>query len=433
MARPLASFGRGCLGGGKRPGQVQGLPFTLVDQGEGSGQPLQAGHERGDAGPGPKIAIGDMCQQALCLGGNALLPPFPQFENHEIDEGAEGLHQVVGQGKSVVAVVVMEAEGGMEPGGADGPGDHCAQYGVSPVEEPVLVLAVAAAAGAAELAVYRQPRVAIMVTGSELVDPSAKPTGGQIRNSNGPMLDALVRDAHAEPVDIGTVGDDKRMLSEHVRRGLESDILCISGGGSMGAFDFVPEVLAECGVRTIVRKMALKPGKPTVFGISETGTCVFGLPGNPIGAFVAFWLLVRLAIDVVSASIESINPDRGQRTSHVCAYAMSRALAAGSGPPPAGRAGTKHRPQGVMLSRPFEALCPWQLTLGLRADLRAVVNRLPAPGRRFVRDRYGLGGNRPRSLAELAEQTGRTPTAVARLLAGAQTQLRREATASAGE
>ena len=144
-------------------------------------------------------------------------------------------------------------------------------------------------------------------------------------------------------------------------------------------------------------------------------------------------VLVRLAIDVVSASIESINPDRGQRTSHVCAYAMSRALAAGSGPPPAGRAGTKHRPQGVMLSRPFEALCPWQLTLGLRADLRAVVNRLPAPGRRFVRDRYGLGGNRPRSLAELSEQTGRTPTAVARLLAGAPPQLRPAATASAGE
>lgn len=157
-------------------------------------------------------------------------------------------------------------------------------------------LAVAAAAGAAEIAVYRQPRVAIMVTGSELVGPSAKPTGGQIRNSNGPMLDGLVRDAHAEPVDVGTVGDDKKSLTEHVRRGLESDILCISGGVSMGAFDFVPGVLEACGVRTIVRKMALKPGKPTVFGMGETGTCVFGLPGNPIGAFVAFWLFVRLAI-----------------------------------------------------------------------------------------------------------------------------------------
>ncbi len=143
-------------------------------------------------------------------------------------------------------------------------------------------------------------------------------------------------------------------------------------------------------------------------------------------------VLVRLAIDVVSASIESINPDRGQRTSHVCAYAMSRALAAGTGPPPAGRAGRKHRPQGVVLSRPFEALCPWQLALGLRADLRALVHGLRMPGRRFVRDRYGLGGNRPRSLAQLAEQTGRTPTAVARLLAGAETQLRREANAGAG-
>ncbi len=140
-------------------------------------------------------------------------------------------------------------------------------------------------------------------------------------------------------------------------------------------------------------------------------------------------VLVRLAIDVVSASIESINPDRGQRTSHVCAYAMSRALAKGSGPPPAGRAGTKHRPRGVVLNRPFEMLCPWQFALGLRADLRALVDRLPTPGRELVRDRYGLGGNQPCSLARLAEQTGRTPTAVARLLAGAETQLRREAIA----
>jgi len=144
-------------------------------------------------------------------------------------------------------------------------------------------------------------------------------------------------------------------------------------------------------------------------------------------------VLVRLAIDVVSATIESINPDRGHRTSHVCSYAMSRALAAGTGPPPAGRAGTKHRPGGVVLSRPFETLCPWQLSLGLRADLRTLVAGLPTPSRRFVTDRYGLGGNRPRSLAQLAEETGSTPTAVARLLAGAEMHLRRESIAVAGE
>ena len=140
-------------------------------------------------------------------------------------------------------------------------------------------------------------------------------------------------------------------------------------------------------------------------------------------------VLVRLAINVVSATIESLNPDRGQRTSPVCAYAMSRALAAGTGPPPAGRAGTKHRPEGVVLSRPFETLCPWQLALGLRADLSDFVDRLPMPSRRVVTDRFGLGGNRPCSLAQLAERTRSTPTAVARRLAGAETQLRRFAIA----
>ena len=133
--------------------------------------------------------------------------------------------------------------------------------------------------------------------------------------------------------------------------------------------------------------------------------------------------LVRRAIDVVSASIESINPGRGQRTSHVCAYAMNRALAAETGPP-AGRAGTKHRPEGVVLHQPFENLCPWQPVLDLRTDLKTLVERLPMPGRGLVVDRYGLGGNRPCRLAELAEQTGRTPTAVARLLAGAENRLR---------
>lgn len=134
-------------------------------------------------------------------------------------------------------------------------------------------------------------------------------------------------------------------------------------------------------------------------------------------------VLVRRAIDVVSESLESIDPDRGQRASNVCAYAMSRALAAGSGPPPAGRAGTKHRPETVMLSRPFEHLCAWQPALDLRVDLRPVVGRLPEPGRGLVMGRYGLDGNRPRSLAELAEQTARTPVAVARLIAAAMKKL----------
>ena len=103
---------------------------------------------------------------------------------------------------------------------------------------------------------------------------------------------------------------------------------------------------------------------------------------------------------------------------------MSRALAAGDGPPPAGRAATKHRPGSVVLGRPFERICPWQTLLGLRPDLREQVAGLDALRRQLVEDRYGLTGNRPRLLAELAADTGRTATAVARLLAGAEARLR---------
>ena len=158
-------------------------------------------------------------------------------------------------------------------------------------------VAVAAAAGAAELITYRQPRVAILVTGDELVDISETPAGPQIRNSNGHMLGALVRGCHARPMHLGVVGDDRGAMAERIERGLEADLLCISGGISMGEFDFVPEVLAACGVRILVHKMTIKPGKPTMFGVTESGVCVFALAGNPIGCFVGFWLLVRGAIE----------------------------------------------------------------------------------------------------------------------------------------
>ncbi len=158
-------------------------------------------------------------------------------------------------------------------------------------------IAVAAAAGAVEISVYRQPRVAILVTGDELVDVSRVPQGAQIRDGNGPMMAALVREAHAAPIELGAVGDDKRLLERAIRQGLDADLLCISGGVSMGAFDFVPEVLTDCGVRTLVRKVRLKPGKPTTIGVAESGTGVFALVGNPIGCFVGFRLFVCMAIE----------------------------------------------------------------------------------------------------------------------------------------
>jgi molybdopterin molybdotransferase len=157
-------------------------------------------------------------------------------------------------------------------------------------------IAVAATAGAARLAVYRRPRVAVLATGDELVGVDVKPVGAQIRNSNQYALCDLIRTMHADPFVLGTVRDDRDALRSKIEEGLACDVLCITGGISMGAFDFVPEVLDKCGVSFHVRKMAIKPGRPTIFGTSGSGALVFALPGNPVSAFVGFELLVGPAL-----------------------------------------------------------------------------------------------------------------------------------------
>lgn len=157
-------------------------------------------------------------------------------------------------------------------------------------------VAVAAASGAGTVSVYARPVVSILVTGDELVDVTERARGGRIRNSNGPMLAAMVRESGGEVCDLGVAGDDRVLLERGIRAGLERRFLCVCGGVSMGAFDFVPEVLASCGVRVLVRKIAVRPGKPTRIGASASGALVFALPGNPLSAFVMFTLLVRPAL-----------------------------------------------------------------------------------------------------------------------------------------
>lgn len=157
-------------------------------------------------------------------------------------------------------------------------------------------LGVAATAGAATVTVHRPPRVAILATGNELVDIDRRPTGAQIRNSNQYLLEALIRSAHCEPRLLETAGDDPAVLKSKIAEGFKSDVLCITGGISAGAFDFVPEVLQELGATLRVHKIAIKPGRPTIFATVPSGTLVFALPGNPVSAFIGFELLVRPAL-----------------------------------------------------------------------------------------------------------------------------------------
>ncbi len=158
-------------------------------------------------------------------------------------------------------------------------------------------IGVAATSGAASLTVVRRPTISIMGTGDELIDVSDRPKPGQIRNSNSPMMRALVRQAGGVCDDIGVVCDDRRAIDAAIERGLTSDFLCLSGGISMGAFDFVPDALRQAGVEFVVKKVAMKPGKPTIVGRHASGCLVFALPGNPLSTFVGFWLFVRPAID----------------------------------------------------------------------------------------------------------------------------------------
>lgn len=152
-----------------------------------------------------------------------------------------------------------------------------------------------ATVGRTEVLVTPRPRVAVVSTGDEIVEPSEQPGPSQIRNGNGPMLVALVLRAGGRPEYLGIARDEPAVLKEILGKGLQADVLVISGGVSAGDRDLVPDVLAGLGVEAHFHKVAMKPGKPLLFG-SRGETLVFGLPGNPVSAFVCFELFVRPAL-----------------------------------------------------------------------------------------------------------------------------------------
>jgi molybdopterin molybdotransferase len=157
-----------------------------------------------------------------------------------------------------------------------------------------------AACGRGTVRVHPRPRVAILPTGDEIVDVEHKPGPGQIRNSNGFMLLGQVVRAGATPQPLGIARDTAGSLKTLIERGLDADALILSGGVSAGKLDLVPGALGQAGVRPFFHKVAMKPGKPMLFGIKRhqdrPPTFVFGLPGNPVSSLVCFELFVRPAL-----------------------------------------------------------------------------------------------------------------------------------------
>jgi molybdopterin molybdotransferase len=164
---------------------------------------------------------------------------------------------------------------------------------------------VLASLGRAQVQVAVRPVVGVLATGSELRNPGEPLGPGQIYNSNGLQACAQVSAAGGRPRYYGVVRDEPSALREAVGRALEEcDLLLLSGGVSMGELDFVPGVLKDCGAEILFHKLAIKPGKPTLFarrggsggeggGLPARPAYVFGLPGNPVSAFVIFEVFVR--------------------------------------------------------------------------------------------------------------------------------------------
>jgi molybdopterin molybdotransferase len=154
-------------------------------------------------------------------------------------------------------------------------------------------IAVLASVGAIQPLVSKKPNVAIIATGSELVEPSGKPGPSQIRNTNSFQLAVQIESMGATATNYGVAGDTADEIDIVFKKAIaKSDVVIVSGGVSVGDFDFVPGIFKQNNINLLFEKIAVKPGKPTVFGTSEKIYC-FGLPGNPVSTFVLFEIMVK--------------------------------------------------------------------------------------------------------------------------------------------
>jgi molybdopterin molybdotransferase len=154
-------------------------------------------------------------------------------------------------------------------------------------------IAVMAAVGFTTLTVSRKPVVAVISSGDELVEPFTKPGLSQIRNSNAYQLLAQLLSAGALGKYYGIARDNKQATFDLLKQAIkECDIVLMTGGVSMGDFDFIPGVMESAGVEILFSRINVQPGKPTTFGVHPE-SIVFGLPGNPVSSFTQFELLVR--------------------------------------------------------------------------------------------------------------------------------------------
>jgi molybdopterin molybdotransferase len=197
------------------------------------------------------------------------------------------------------------------------PGDNVSGQG-SEAQAGAMVLEAGRRIGFAEVAVlamtgrecvqvFRKPRVAIVPTGDEIVEARERPEPFQIRNSNAWSLAAQVERAGGAPEILPIARDNYESTRAMIQRGLEADLLLLSGGVSAGKYDIVEKVLADLGAEFYFDRVKIQPGQPLVYGIAD-GKQFFGLPGNPASTMVTFELFARAAIELLSGAKEAPLP-----------------------------------------------------------------------------------------------------------------------------
>jgi molybdopterin molybdotransferase len=154
-------------------------------------------------------------------------------------------------------------------------------------------IAILASVGAVNPLVSVMPRIAVISTGDELVEPGENPLNSKIRNSNAYQLLAQVKEIPAKGIYCGIASDTPESLRDVITSAFNtSNVVILTGGVSMGEFDYVPAVMKELDIEILFKSVAIQPGRPTVFG-KRGDQFIFGLPGNPVSSFVIFELMVK--------------------------------------------------------------------------------------------------------------------------------------------
>jgi len=208
-------------------------------------------------------------------------------------------------------------------------------------------LGALAAGGIAAVECARRPRVAVVLTGDELVEPDRELGPGQIHDSNAYAVPPLATDVGAEVESVDVIGDDRGTTTKAVERGLAADALVVCGGVSVGEHDHVRPALEALDVEQVFWGVALRPGKPTYFGLAPSGTLVFGLPGNPVSAMVAFLLFARPALLAMQGADPSASRVTARlTTTYAKAHGRAEAIRVRLEPGAAGWEATPTGPQG---------------------------------------------------------------------------------------